>query len=90
SLSPDYVLEPEYPKYLVPSDAEAPIEDQALPYNALPTALLPGYVVDSDPKEDPEEDLEEDPTEYLVDGGDDDDDDDEEEEEEYLALADST
>nr|GEW83317.1 hypothetical protein [Tanacetum cinerariifolium] len=26
--SPVYVPEPEYPKYLVPSDAEAPIEDQ--------------------------------------------------------------
>ncbi|GKB60789.1 hypothetical protein Tco_0916975 [Tanacetum coccineum] len=84
---------------MVPSDDEAPIEDQPLPDDALPISLSPGYVVDSDPKEDPEED----PAEYLTDGGDDDDDDDDddeddddeddeedEEEEENLAPADST
>ncbi|GJX47235.1 hypothetical protein Tco_0272425 [Tanacetum coccineum] len=70
-LSPDYVPEPEYPEYLVPSDVEVPIEDQ--PNDALPTALLPGYVADSDPKEDLEEDPEEDPADYPADGGDDDD-----------------
>ncbi|GKD86700.1 hypothetical protein Tco_1357854 [Tanacetum coccineum] len=91
------------PEYLVPYDAEAPIEDQPLPDDASPIALSPGYVVDSDPEEDPEED----PAEYLTDGGDDDDDDDDdddedddddddeddeedEEEEENLAPADST
>ncbi|GKB22779.1 hypothetical protein Tco_0862180 [Tanacetum coccineum] len=52
-LSPDYVPEPEYPEYLVPSDAEAPMEDQPLPYDASPTALSLGYVTDSDPEEDP-------------------------------------
>ncbi|GKE63435.1 hypothetical protein Tco_1513802 [Tanacetum coccineum] len=51
-----YVPEPEYPEYLVPSDAEAPLEDQPLPAEASPTALSPGYVADSDPKEDPKED----------------------------------
>nr|GEW40565.1 hypothetical protein [Tanacetum cinerariifolium] len=94
---PDYVPELEYPEYLAPSDAEVPIEDQPLPDkplpdNASPTTLSPGYVVDSDPKEDP------------VNGGDDNDEsfgddfDDEDEEaskevddekEEHLALADS-
>ncbi|GKE27275.1 hypothetical protein Tco_1442659, partial [Tanacetum coccineum] len=75
------------------------IEDQPLPADASPTALLPSYIADSDPEED-----EEDPADYLTDKGDnddnkssdDDDDDDnaekdeeeEEEEEEHLALAD--
>ncbi|GKA36276.1 hypothetical protein Tco_0722767 [Tanacetum coccineum] len=51
-----YIPEPEYPEYLVPSDNEAPMEDQPLPANALPVALSPGYVADSDPEEDSEED----------------------------------
>ncbi|GKF94850.1 hypothetical protein Tco_0284550 [Tanacetum coccineum] len=68
-----YVPEPEYPEYLVPSDAEAPLEDQPLPADALPTALLPGYVADFDPDKDPEEDPEEDHADYPTDGGDDDD-----------------
>ncbi|GKC54044.1 hypothetical protein Tco_1076789 [Tanacetum coccineum] len=67
--SSDYVPGPEYPEYLVPSDDEVPIEDQPLPADASPTALSPGYVADSDPKEDPEED----PAEYPAYGGDDDD-----------------
>ncbi|GJY00310.1 hypothetical protein Tco_0357328 [Tanacetum coccineum] len=68
-----YVPEPEYPEYLAPSDAEAPLEDQPLPADASPTALSPGYVADSDPDEDPEEDPEEDHTDYPADGGDGDD-----------------
>ncbi|GJX17671.1 hypothetical protein Tco_0218503 [Tanacetum coccineum] len=67
------VPEPEYPKYLVPSDAEEPLEDQPLPADASPTTLSPGYVADSDPDEDPEEDPEEDHADYPADGGDDDD-----------------
>ncbi|GKB03580.1 hypothetical protein Tco_0831723 [Tanacetum coccineum] len=67
--SPDYVPGPEYPEYLVPSDAEAPIEDQPLPADASPTALSSGYIADSDPEEDPNEDLKEDPADYLTDGG---------------------
>ncbi|GJW64942.1 hypothetical protein Tco_0116826 [Tanacetum coccineum] len=51
--SPDYVPGLEYPEYLVPSDDEAPIEDQPLPADASPTAISPGYVADSDPEKDP-------------------------------------
>ncbi|GJR04983.1 putative reverse transcriptase domain-containing protein [Tanacetum coccineum] len=68
-----YVPEPEYLGYLMPSDDEAPIEDQPLPADASPTALSPGYVADSDPEEDPEEDPDEDHADYPADGGDDDD-----------------
>ncbi|GKF80452.1 hypothetical protein Tco_0239054, partial [Tanacetum coccineum] len=72
--SPDYVPGPEYPEYLVPSNDEVPIEDQALLADASPTALSPSYVADSDSsEEDPEEDTEEDHVEYPADGGDDDD-----------------
>ncbi|GJW86394.1 hypothetical protein Tco_0161734 [Tanacetum coccineum] len=118
-LSPDYVLspehppspvevpyvhEPEYPEYLVPSYAEAPLEDQPLPTDASPTALSPSYMADSDPDEDH--------ADYPIDGGDendepydneDDDDDtddedeepfededDDEEEEEHLGPTDSS
>ncbi|GKF86597.1 hypothetical protein Tco_0254424 [Tanacetum coccineum] len=68
-----YVPEPEYPEYLVPSDDEAPWEDQPLPTDASPIALSPVYVADSDPEEDPEEDTKEDHADYPADGGDDDD-----------------
>ncbi|GKD81337.1 hypothetical protein Tco_1348176, partial [Tanacetum coccineum] len=68
-----YIHEPEYPEYLVPSDAEAPLEDQPLLVDASPTALSPGYVTDSDPDKDPKEDPEEDHADYPADGGDDDD-----------------
>ncbi|GJU24931.1 hypothetical protein Tco_1163552 [Tanacetum coccineum] len=77
-----YVPEPEYLEYLVPSDAEAPLEDQPLPVDASPTALSLGYVSDSDLEKDPEKDPEEDHVDYPADGGDgedepsDDDDDD--------------
>ncbi|GJU46368.1 hypothetical protein Tco_1203634 [Tanacetum coccineum] len=91
-----YVPEPEYPEYLAPYDVEAPLEDQPLPADASPTALSPGYVADSDPKEDPEEDH----ADYPADDDDDDiddedeepfkDEDDDEEEEEHLAPADSS
>ncbi|GJS62462.1 hypothetical protein Tco_0657246 [Tanacetum coccineum] len=64
-----YVPKPEYMEYLVPSGDEAPIEDQPLPADASPTALSPGYMADSDPKED----LEEDHADYPADGGDGDD-----------------
>ncbi|GKG16654.1 hypothetical protein Tco_0361611, partial [Tanacetum coccineum] len=39
---------------------------------ALPTALSPGYIADSDPKEN-EEHPDEDPADYPIDGGDNDD-----------------
>ncbi|GJW96484.1 hypothetical protein Tco_0178292, partial [Tanacetum coccineum] len=98
-----YVPEPKYLEYLVPSDAEAPLEDQPLPVDASPTALSPGYVANSNPDEDPKEDPKEDHADYPADGVDgndepsnDDDDEDEEpsededddEEEEHLAPAD--
>ncbi|GKE10861.1 hypothetical protein Tco_1414412, partial [Tanacetum coccineum] len=82
------------------------LEDQPLHIDALPTALSPGYMADSDLEEDPEEDH----ADYPADEGDDDDEpsddddhdtddedeepfedeDDDEEEEEHLALADSS
>ncbi|GKG46919.1 hypothetical protein Tco_0504116, partial [Tanacetum coccineum] len=68
-----YVPEPEYPEYLVSSDAEAPLKDQPLPADASPTALSPGYVADSNPDEDLKEDIEEDHADHPADGGDDDD-----------------
>ncbi|GJX80011.1 hypothetical protein Tco_0328160 [Tanacetum coccineum] len=68
-----YVPESKYPKYLVPTDAEAPLEDQPLPVDASLFALSPGYVADFDPEEDLEEDPEEDHADYPADGGDDDD-----------------
>ncbi|GJS37634.1 hypothetical protein Tco_0536016 [Tanacetum coccineum] len=88
-----YVPEPEYPEYLVPSEDEAPMEDQPLPADASPVALSPSYVPDSDPKEDPEEDSEEEHADYPTDEGDGDDEpseEDDEEEEEHLAPADSS
>ncbi|GKF16168.1 hypothetical protein Tco_0061086, partial [Tanacetum coccineum] len=68
-----YIPEPEYPEYLVPSDAEVPLEDQPLPVDASPTALSQGYMANSDPEDDPKEDPEEDHADYLANGGDDDD-----------------
>nr|GEZ50274.1 hypothetical protein [Tanacetum cinerariifolium] len=49
------------------------MEDQPLPADASPTALSPGYVVDSDPEKD-EKDLKEDPAYYPADRGNNDDD----------------
>ncbi|GKE70259.1 hypothetical protein Tco_1528331, partial [Tanacetum coccineum] len=68
-----YVPEPEYPEYLVPFDADAPLEDQPLSIDASPITLSPGYVANSDLDEDSEEDPEEDHVDYPADGGDDDD-----------------
>nr|GEX69552.1 hypothetical protein [Tanacetum cinerariifolium] len=48
------------------------MEDQPLPTNASPTALLPGYINDSNPEED-KEDPEEDLVDYPANGGDNDD-----------------
>ncbi|GJS61630.1 hypothetical protein Tco_0656414 [Tanacetum coccineum] len=94
-----YVPEPEYPKYLVPSDAKAPLENQSLPVDASPTTLSPGYVVDFDLEEDSDKDPKEDHADYPGDEGDggdepsnddDDDDDTDDEDEEHLAPADSS
>ncbi|GKD63275.1 hypothetical protein Tco_1305383 [Tanacetum coccineum] len=51
----DYVLGPEYPEYLAPSDDEIPIEDQPYAAPASPIALYLGYIADSDPEEDLED-----------------------------------
>ncbi|GJR40254.1 hypothetical protein Tco_1215938 [Tanacetum coccineum] len=102
---PVYVPEPEYLEYLVPSDVNAPMEEQPLLNDVSPIALSSGYVANFDPEEDPKEDPKEDHTDYPTDGGDgddessddedeDDDPDDEDEEaseeEEHLALVDSS
>ncbi|GJY42822.1 putative reverse transcriptase domain-containing protein [Tanacetum coccineum] len=99
-----YVPELAYPEFM-PSKEVLPAEEQPLPAALLPTANLPGYVLESDPEEDPEddddEDPEEDPADYPADGGDNGDDKDEssdddvdieedEEEEEHLVPANST
>ncbi|GJZ83695.1 hypothetical protein Tco_0648868 [Tanacetum coccineum] len=80
-LLQDYVPGLEYPEYLALSDEEVPMEDQPYVVADSPIALSPGYVADSDPKEDSKDG----PVDYPVNGGDGDDDescDDDEEEEE--------
>nr|GEU55371.1 ubiquitin hydrolase [Tanacetum cinerariifolium] len=84
-----YVPELEYSEYLVPSDAEAPLEEQPLLADASHTAASLGYVADSDSEEDPEEDHDDYPTnggdgddEFSNDGDDDDDDDTDDEDKE--------
>nr|GEU60326.1 putative reverse transcriptase domain-containing protein [Tanacetum cinerariifolium] len=74
---PVYVPELVYPEYHVPSNDDIQIEDQPYAIDALPSALSPGYIVESDQKED----LEEDPVDYPANGGDDDKDDDDDVEE---------
>nr|GEU73214.1 hypothetical protein [Tanacetum cinerariifolium] len=66
-LLSEYVPEPVYPEYLVLSNDDIPVEYQPLPADASPTALSPGYIADSDSKEDLEKDTEDDPKEDLVD-----------------------
>nr|GEW63271.1 hypothetical protein [Tanacetum cinerariifolium] len=76
--SPDYVPGPEYLEYVAPSKDDIPVKDQPLPADASPTALSPGYIVDSDPSEkDSEEDPEKDPADYPTNRGDDDEDEEE-------------
>ncbi|GKD08375.1 hypothetical protein Tco_1188060, partial [Tanacetum coccineum] len=80
----DFVPEPMYPEYISQEDEILPAEEQLLPAVASPTADSPGYVPESDLKEEPEEDNEdpeEDPADYPADRDDDDDDDDDDEEE---------
>ncbi|GKA79133.1 putative reverse transcriptase domain-containing protein [Tanacetum coccineum] len=78
---PDYVPEPIYPEYIPLEDEHVfPVEEQPLPHVDSPTAESPGYVAESNPKEDPEEyednEIEDGPVVYPMDGGDDGDDDD--------------
>ncbi|GJT51099.1 hypothetical protein Tco_0977256 [Tanacetum coccineum] len=78
---PDYVPEPIYPEYIPLEDEhEFPAEEQPLPPVDSPTTESPGYVTESDPKEDPEEykddEIQDGLVNYPMDGGDDGDDDD--------------
>nr|GEX55763.1 hypothetical protein [Tanacetum cinerariifolium] len=101
----DFMPEPIYPEYILLEDEHIlSAEEQPLPPVVSPMAESPGYVAESDPKQDPEEyeddETEDSPVDYPMDGGDDNDDDDsswddaddedeDEEEEEHLAPADS-
>ncbi|GKE06266.1 hypothetical protein Tco_1398284 [Tanacetum coccineum] len=83
-LSPEFVPEPVYLKFMPLEDEVFPAEEQPLPAVVSPTADSPGYIADSDPEEDeedpkeePKEDPEEDPIDYPAGRGDDDDDNDE-------------
>nr|GEW01445.1 hypothetical protein [Tanacetum cinerariifolium] len=83
---PDYMLKPMYHEYIPLEDEHVlPAKEQLLPHVVSPTAESPGYVVESDPKEDPGEyEDDEDDTD-----DEEEDEEDEDEEEEHLASADS-
>nr|GEV18920.1 reverse transcriptase [Tanacetum cinerariifolium] len=85
---PVYVLEPEHPKYHVPSNDDMQLEDQPYPNDASLITESPGHIADSelmeedsidypdepeDDDDDPEEDPEEGHTDYPTDRGDGDD-----------------
>nr|GFC13128.1 hypothetical protein [Tanacetum cinerariifolium] len=62
---PDFVPEHIYPEYILLEDEHILLaEEQPLPPVVSPTAESPGYVAESDPKEDPKE-YEDDETEYI-------------------------
>ncbi|GJZ62453.1 hypothetical protein Tco_0618590 [Tanacetum coccineum] len=78
---PDYLPEPIYPEYILLEDEhEFMAEEQPLPPIDSPTAELPRYITESNPKEDPEEykddETKDGPVDYPMDEGDDGDDDD--------------
>nr|GEV20419.1 retrotransposon protein, putative, Ty3-gypsy subclass [Tanacetum cinerariifolium] len=81
---PDYIPGPKYQEYLPPTDDVFPAKEQPLPAAVSPTAVLPGYIADSEPEMDPEEEdgddekFEGDSIEYPTSNS-------EEEEEEHLA-----
>ncbi|GJX50366.1 hypothetical protein Tco_0277211 [Tanacetum coccineum] len=54
-------------KVIENQELEGPMKDQPLSADASPTTLSPGYIADSDPKED-KEDPEEDPADHPADG----------------------
>ncbi|GJX65959.1 putative reverse transcriptase domain-containing protein [Tanacetum coccineum] len=80
--SPNFIPEPVYPEFMPPEDDVLLAEDQPLPVVVSPTTDSPGYITESDPKEDLEED-DEDPKEVPVDYPEDIDDDKKEEEESF-------
>nr|GEW30180.1 putative reverse transcriptase domain-containing protein [Tanacetum cinerariifolium] len=57
---PVYVPKPKYPEYLEPLANDIVVEDQPHADDAVPMALSPSYITDSDPEEDLEEELVED------------------------------
>nr|GFD57775.1 hypothetical protein [Tanacetum cinerariifolium] len=67
--SPEFILEPVYPKFMPPEDEILQAEEQPLHVAVSPTVNSLRYVLESD--------LEEDPVDYPADEGDDDDDKDE-------------
>nr|GEY18414.1 integrase, catalytic region, zinc finger, CCHC-type, peptidase aspartic, catalytic [Tanacetum cinerariifolium] len=78
---PDYVPKPRYLEYIPLEDEHVlPAEERPLPLINSPTAESPGYVTESNPKDDPEEyeddEIEDGTVDYPMDGGDDGDDDD--------------
>ncbi|GKB10117.1 hypothetical protein Tco_0844040 [Tanacetum coccineum] len=81
-----HVPEPEYPEYLVPSDVEAPLEDQPLPDPEEDHADYPadGGDDDDEPFDDDDDDTDDEDEEPFED------EDDDEEGEEHLALANSS
>ncbi|GKB81120.1 hypothetical protein Tco_0948015 [Tanacetum coccineum] len=76
--SPEFIPETVYLKFMPPQDDVLPAEEQPLLAAESPTADSPGYVPESDHKEelevDDDEDPEEDPANYPANGGDDGDD----------------
>nr|GFA41652.1 hypothetical protein [Tanacetum cinerariifolium] len=51
-LTPEFVSEPIYPEFMPPEDDVLLVEEQPLPAAVSPTADSPGYIPESDPKED--------------------------------------
>ncbi|GKC82877.1 hypothetical protein Tco_1138594 [Tanacetum coccineum] len=78
---PDFVPEHVYPKFMPPEDDVLLAEEQPLPTAVTPTVDSPGYITESNPKEDPEKEDDEDPKEDPADYPTNRDDDEEEEEE---------
>ncbi|GJW33928.1 hypothetical protein Tco_0053960 [Tanacetum coccineum] len=96
--SPNYIPGPEEPRTPpVPQDKYIPLEDehvflveeQPLPPVDSPTAKSPGYVTESNPKEDLEEYEDDETEDDDADDKDENEENEEEEEKEHLALADS-
>ncbi|GJV22406.1 putative reverse transcriptase domain-containing protein [Tanacetum coccineum] len=74
--SPDFVPELVNPEFMPPEDDVLLAKEQPLPAAVSPTADSPGYITESNSKEDPKEDDEdpkEDPADYPTDRNDDDD-----------------
>nr|GEU40492.1 hypothetical protein [Tanacetum cinerariifolium] len=74
---PNFVPKHVYPEFMPPEDDVLLDKEQPLPTAVSPTADLPGYITESDPKEDlkdDDEDPEKDPSDYPTDRDDDEED----------------